>query len=96
MVWLICLSEVVGQIFQAAYFYSFTNAYYRPYDISLLSVGLLYIAPFVGGVLGSSISGKLSDIVCQYMTRRNGGVFEPEFRLVMVVPVAMATVLGVF
>lgn len=28
------------------------------------------------------------------MTRRNGGIFEPEFRLVMVIPVALATVMG--
>src|SRR5277367_6307394 len=62
--------------------------------MSSLSVGLLYIAPFIGGVLGSSISGKVSDIVCRWMTRHNGGIFEPEFRLVMVIPVAIATVIG--
>jgi hypothetical protein len=69
--------------------------YGRPYNLSSLSVGLLYIAPFVGGVLGSSIAGKLSDIVCRFMARRNDGVFEPEFRLVMVIPVALATVFGI-
>lgn len=62
--------------------------------MSSLSVGLLYLAPFLGGVLGSSIAGKVSDIVCRWMTRRNGGIFEPEFRLVMVFPVALATVMG--
>jgi hypothetical protein len=66
----------------------------RPYKLSSLSVGLLYLAPFIGGILGSSISGKISDIVCRYMTRRNGGVFEPEFRLVMVILVAISTVMG--
>jgi len=30
------------------------------------------------------------------MTRRNGGVFEPEFRLVMVALVALSTVLGLW
>jgi MFS family permease len=60
-----------------------------------LSVGLLYIAPFVGGILGSAIAGKLSDLVCRGMAKRNGGVFEPEFRLFMVIPVAFATVLGI-
>jgi len=63
--------------------------------MSSLSVGLLYLAPFLGGVLGSSISGKVSDIVCRWMTRRNGGIFEPEFRLVLVIPVAIATVMGI-
>jgi hypothetical protein len=63
--------------------------------LSSLGVGLLYLAPFIGGVLGSSIAGKISDIVCRWMTRRNGGVFEPEFRLVMVILVAFSTVLGI-
>lgn len=66
----------------------------RPYNLSPLSIGLLYISPFIGGVLGSALSGKISDMVCRYMTRRNGGVFEPEFRLFMVIIVALATVLG--
>lgn len=57
-------------------------------------MGLLYLAPFIGGVFGSAIAGKLSDIICRFMARRNGGIFEPEFRLVMVILVAFATVLG--
>ena len=67
-----------------------------PYHLSSLSVGLLYLAPFIGGVLGSSIAGKTSDIVCRWMARRNGGVFEPEFRLFMVVLVALSTVIGLW
>lgn len=63
--------------------------------MSSLSVGLLYVAPFIGGVLGSSLSGKVSDLICQFMTRRNGGVFEPEFRLVMVIPIAISTIMGI-
>ena len=65
-----------------------------PYNLSRLSVGLLYISPFVGGVLGSALSGKVSDLICRFMTRRNGGVFEPEFRLVMVIPIVISTVVG--
>jgi hypothetical protein len=67
---------------------------FRPYNFSSLSIGLLYISTFIGGVLGSGLSGKISDMVCRYMTRRNGGVFEPEFRLFMVLIVAFSTVLG--
>jgi len=61
-----------------------------------LTSGLLYIAPFIGGILGSSIAGKVSDIICRFMTRRNGGIFEPEFRLFMVIPVAFSTVIGLW
>jgi hypothetical protein len=64
--------------------------------MSSLLVGLLYVAPFIGGVFGSSLAGKVSDLMCRFMTRRNGGVFEPEFRLLMVIPVAISTVIGNF
>lgn len=64
--------------------------------MSTLTVGLLYIAPFLGGILGSAITGRLSDLITRWMTRRNGGIFEPEFRLVMVIPVALATAIGLW
>ncbi|KKA17302.1 Synaptic vesicle transporter SVOP-like transporter, partial [Rasamsonia emersonii CBS 393.64] len=38
--------------------------------------------------------GQVSDIVVQFMTRRNGGIYEPEFRLVMALPVALSTAAG--
>jgi MFS family permease len=57
---------------------------------------LLYLAPFIGGILGSAIAGKLSDIICRFMARRNGGIFEPEFRLIMVALVALSTVTGLW
>lgn len=83
VVWLIVMSETLGQIFQA-----------KPYNFSALSVGLLYIAPLIGGILGSSVAGKLSDILTRYMSRRNNGVYEPEFRLVLALPVALVTAFG--
>ena len=43
----------------------------------------MYVSPFIGGVLGTAVAGKVSDVIVQYMSRRNGGVYEPEFRLVM-------------
>ncbi|KAF3931268.1 hypothetical protein ABW19_dt0210414 [Dactylella cylindrospora] len=83
VVWLIVLSETVAHIYQA-----------NPYNFSQLSTGLVYISPFVGGVLGSAIAGKLSDIIVKFMAKRNGGVYEPEFRLVMAIGVAIATSVG--
>lgn len=83
VVWLIVMSESLSQIFQAA-----------PYDFNALSIGLLYVAPLIGGILGSSVAGKLSDILTRYMSRRNGGIYEPEFRLVLAIPVALVTSLG--
>lgn len=82
--WLIVLSESVAHIYQGR----------NTYNFSPLATGLVYISPFVGGILGTAVAGKVSDIVVQFMTRRNGGIYEPEFRLVMALPVALSTAAG--
>lgn len=82
--WLIVLSESVSTIFQSKETYNFTP----------LQAGLVYVSPFIGGVLGTAVAGKVSDIIVRYMSRRNGGVYEPEFRLVMAVPISIATCVG--
>ncbi len=82
--WLIVLSESVSTIFENKATYNFTP----------LQAGLVYISPFIGGVLGTAVAGKVSDVIVQFMSRRNGGVYEPEFRLVMAIPVTVATCIG--
>jgi MFS family permease len=82
--WLIVLSESVSSVYRNR----------DTYNFSALGVGLVYLSPFIGGVLGTAVAGKVSDIIVQYMSRRNGGVYEPEFRLVMAIPVAIATSIG--
>ncbi|KAI2634662.1 MFS general substrate transporter [Hypomontagnella submonticulosa] len=81
--WLIVISESVAVIYREG-----------SYHFSALQTGLVYISPFVGGVLGTAVAGKVSDIIVKAMARRNGGLYEPEFRLVMAAPVALTTVIG--
>ena len=82
--WLIVISESVSTIYENKASYNFTA----------LQTGLIYISPFVGGVLGTAVAGKISDIIVRWMARRNGGIYEPEFRLVMAIPVAISTCIG--
>ena len=82
--WLIVLSESVAHVYQNRESYNFTA----------LQVGLVYISPFVGGVLGTAVAGKVSDLIVRFMARRNDGVYEPEFRLVMALPITITTVIG--
>jgi hypothetical protein len=82
--WLIVLSESVSTVYKSRDTYNFTS----------LQAGLVYLSPFIGGILGTAVAGKISDIIVRFMARRNDGVYEPEFRLVMAVPVAISTTIG--
>jgi multidrug resistance protein len=81
--WLIVLSESVAHIYED-----------ESYNFTPLQVGLVYISPFVGGVLGTAVAGKVSDLVVRFMARKNDGVYEPEFRLLMALPITLSTVIG--
>ncbi|PGH03640.1 hypothetical protein AJ80_08661 [Polytolypa hystricis UAMH7299] len=82
--WLIIISEAAAEVYRDR----------QTYNFSALSTGLVYISPFIGGILGTVVAGKVSDIIVRWMTRRNGGIYEPEFRLVMVIPIALTTTIG--
>lgn len=51
-----------------------------------VETGYMYTGAFIGALLGFALSGVLADSVPRWMAKRNGGVYEPEFRLVLVVP----------
>ncbi|KAK5047383.1 hypothetical protein LTR84_006906 [Exophiala bonariae] len=82
--WLIVLSESISDIYRDRASYNFTA----------LQSGLVYLSPFIGGILGTAVAGKVSDIIVRFMARRNGGVYEPEFRLIMGAPIAITTAMG--
>jgi MFS family permease len=48
--------------------------------------GYMYTSAFVGAILGFLLTGLLTDWSANLLTRWNKGVYEPEFRLVLVLP----------
>jgi MFS family permease len=58
-----------------------SNSNRRPYNFDPLGQGLIFLAPFVGSLVGTYLCGPLSDKIATYYTRRNDGVREPEMRL---------------
>lgn len=52
-----------------------------PYNFDPDQIGLMSLAPFAGSTLGTLLCGPLSDWWILYLSRRNGGVYEPEMRL---------------
>lgn len=51
-----------------------------------VKTGYMYTGPFLGAILGFVVAGLLSDWSTKLMIRRNKGVYEPEFRILLVIP----------
>lgn len=77
--WLIVVGSVLAQIFSAP-----------PYNFTPSGVGLVSISTIVGSIIGAFTSGPAADWVVKMMSRNNG-VYEPEFRLVLI---AVTLVIG--
>lgn len=65
-----------------------------PYNYSSQTIGLFNIAVLVGALIGLFTCGPLSDWVAAKLTARNGGVREPEMRLVAMVPYVGIMIIG--
>ncbi|KAF2196680.1 MFS general substrate transporter [Delitschia confertaspora ATCC 74209] len=56
-----------------------------PYSWDAQINGLINIPGFVGNVVGAYLGGRLVDQFCDWRTKRNNGIFEPESRLYMLI-----------
>lgn len=69
--WVIILGVVASQIFSSP-----------PYNMTLTAVGdLIGIPPLIGCLLGTLLGGYFCDFVALWLSHRNRGIYEPEFRL---------------
>lgn len=58
--------------------------------------GYLYAGAFIGALLGFVVSGLLADWSARIMTGRNRGIYEPEFRIVLVIPQLIFGCAGIY
>ncbi|QNP95575.1 YALIA101S08e04764g1_1 [Yarrowia lipolytica] len=68
----------------------------EPYNMSSTAIGNVNIAPFIGMALGAVYGGYLNDKSILWLTKRNGGLYEPEMRLYSMYLGAVAVTVGVF
>ncbi|KAI6936381.1 serine/threonine kinase 16, partial [Hortaea werneckii] len=61
-----------------------------------VETGYMYTGAFVGAVVGFILAGLLSDSSARFMARRNNGVYEPEFRIVLVIPMLILGCAGLY
>ncbi|KEF53491.1 uncharacterized protein A1O9_10466 [Exophiala aquamarina CBS 119918] len=81
--WYVTIAIISGIIFASP-----------PYLLTSASIGYLSAGPLVGGLLGSVVSFFLSGPLTQGLTRRNKGVYEPEFCLIPIAPGAAIMIAG--
>jgi MFS family permease len=85
LTWIVVFSVVNGVIFVAP-----------PYNFSISETGLISLSPFILTLIGEVVSGPLNDWICIWLTNRNRGIYEPEFRLPLVLIVAILGAAGFF
>lgn len=68
--WLVLFMTVISIVFSIP-----------PYSFDTAGIGYMALGPFVGNILGSIYGGPFSDWLIVRLTKRNGGVYEPEMRL---------------
>ncbi|KAK3991002.1 putative MFS transporter [Cladorrhinum sp. PSN332] len=61
-----------------------------------VKTGYAYSAAFAGAIGGFLIAGLLSDWSAQRMTKWNNGVYEPEFRIILVIPMMIIGCAGLY
>lgn len=71
-------------------------AYQQPYNFSVSQTGLISLSPFILCIIGEVISGPLNDWICINLAKRNNGIYEPEFRLVLMIVVVILGTCGFY
>jgi hypothetical protein len=85
LTWIIVFSVVNAQIFGMP-----------PYNFSPSQIGLISLSPLIMTIVGLMIAGPLNDFICLYLAKKNHGIYEPEFRLVLMFPVLILGIVGFF
>ncbi|ETN46496.1 uncharacterized protein HMPREF1541_00681 [Cyphellophora europaea CBS 101466] len=83
--WLVGISITLSQIFSAP-----------PYNFTVSQVGATNLSSFVASVIGTLIAGPTIDGIVKRMSKRNKGIFEPEFRLPIMCTYLVFTATGFF
>ena len=67
---------------------------YPPYNLQPDTLSYLSLPMSAAALVSSLVSGIASDWQIKYMARKNGGVYEPEFRLLLLIPAVIISTAG--
>jgi hypothetical protein len=85
VLWLVGIGVVLAEIFSAP-----------PYSLTAKGIGYLSTGPIVAAVLANLFIGLISDWSIKTLSHRNGGIYEPEFRLFIVIGLFAFSAIGYF
>lgn len=83
--WVIVISFCVAQAFAGP-----------PYSLTIAQQGYMSAGPIISGLLGCLACGLICDPLPRYFTRKNNGIYEPEFRLPMFIVAPIVSTVGYF
>lgn len=83
--WLISFSLLSVNIFSAP-----------PYNLSSSQIGLTNLPQLFMGIAATMLAGWTADKIAAFMSRHNNGVYEPEFRLTLMIPAVFLSTIGFF
>lgn len=58
--------------------------------------GKMYTSAFIGSILGLFLAGLYSEMTTKFMIKRNKGKYEPEFRILLVIPTLISSCIGLY
>ncbi|KAI5289593.1 hypothetical protein KEM52_000730 [Ascosphaera acerosa] len=61
-----------------------------------VKVGYMYSGAFIGSLGGLVVAAITADPLSTWMARRNNGIYEPEFRIILVIPQLIFAAIGLF
>ncbi|KAK9371078.1 major facilitator superfamily domain-containing protein [Lipomyces kononenkoae] len=61
-----------------------------------VNVGYMYTGAVIGALIGFVIAGVLSDFSAKWLSRHNNNIYEPEFRIVLVIPQMICGCIGIW
>ncbi|KAF2102203.1 MFS general substrate transporter [Rhizodiscina lignyota] len=67
---------------------------YPPYSLPPDQLAYITLPGSGVGFISSVVAGLLSDWLIKFMARRNGGIYEPEFRLLLMIPAVILSTVG--
>ncbi|GAD97752.1 conserved hypothetical protein [Paecilomyces variotii No. 5] len=83
MTWLVTFGVLSVNVFSTA-----------PYNLNPAQIGLTNIPLLIVALIANPLAGYLADNVSRFMARRNNGIYEPEFRLTLMIPATVVSTAG--